>query len=209
MKLKKFLLASAIVAAMTGIVATGALAVDLDCTWDAETESVVIANCPDTAAVKTLLVLDTAEDDALLTTVTKDDIKQIDEQAKAYTTVKVGPLEDGVYEVRVGGDGSISSGTFKVSSVNEDLPYDDGTILLGDANRNGEIASNDALVGLNYTIGVTDLDRDVLQALDTNENGEIASNDVLLILNYTIGDSSVLGTKTISEREVFVPVDAE
>jgi hypothetical protein len=202
MKLKKFLLASAIVAAMTGIVATGALAVDLDCTWDAETESVVIANCPDTAAVKTLLVLDTAEDDALLTTVTKDDIKQIDEQAKAYTTVKVGPLEDGVYEVRVGGDGSISSGTFKVSSVVEELPYVDGTRLIGDANNDTLISISDAIVVAKYASQTITLEGDDLLAADANDDSNANISDAIDIAKFAAQTTSTVdGVKTLADKQ--------
>lgn len=204
MRLKRMLFVSAAVAAMTGIMATGALAAeDMTATWNAETQSVEITGCTDKGDANTILVLATADDGSVLTEVTESDIKQINEQSDAYTTVKVGELPAGTYEVRVGGDGTIQSTTFTVGSVDNPY-YDDGTVLLGDANGNGQIVADDALIGLDYTVGNTDVSKDTLQALDTNENTQIASDDVLLILDYTVGDTSVLGEKTIGEREHFV-----
>ena len=110
MKLKKILLASAIVASLAGIMATSSFAEEakMTATWDAASKSVIIENCPTAAARKTLLVLTTNTDGSLLTTVAEENIKQIDEQADAYTKVPIGDIADGIYEVRVGGDGSLA-----------------------------------------------------------------------------------------------------
>ena len=208
MKLKKILLASAIVASLAGIMATSSFAEEakMTATWDAASKSVIIENCPTAAARKTLLVLTTNKDGSQLTNVAEENIKQIDEQTDAYTKVPVGDLADGTYEVRVGGDGTIAYAMFTVGTSGSKY-YDNGTVLLGDANCNGEIASNDALIALDYVVGEKNVTKDTLQAIDANENGEIASNDALIILDYVVGDRSVLGTKTIAEKQNFVPVE--
>ena len=208
MKLKKILLASAIVASLAGIMATSSFAAEakMTATWDAASKSVIIENCPTAAARKTLLVLTTNKDGSQLTNVAEENIKQIDEQTDAYTKVPVGDLADGTYEVRVGGDGTIAYAMFTVGTSGSKY-YDNGTVLLGDANCNGEIASNDALIALDYVVGEKNVTKDTLQAIDANENGEIASNDALIILDYVVGDRSVLGTKTIAEKQNFVPVE--
>ena len=208
MKLKKILLASAIVASLAGIMATSSFAAEakMTATWDADSKSVIIENCPTAAARKTLLVLTTNKDGSQLTNVAEENIKQIDEQADAYTKVPVGDLADGTYEVRVGGDGTIAYAMFTVGTSGSKY-YDDGTVLLGDANGNGEIAVDDATIALRYTTGVKNISKNALQSIDTNDNGEVAVDDATIILRYTTGDKSVLGTKTISQKSNFVPVE--
>lgn len=205
MKLKKILFVSAAVAAMTGVMATGAFAAELSASWDAASQSVVITDGIADRDVYTVLVLATADDGSVLTEVTESDIKQINEQSEKYTEIKVGDLPAGTYEVRVGGDGTLDTGMFTVSGGDNPY-YDDGTTLLGDASTNGEIALNDAIMIIDYSVGSRDVTKDALQAMDATENGEVALNDAILVIDYTVGDRSTLGTKTIADKATFVEV---
>ena len=218
MKLKKILLASATVAAFSAVMSISALAAntitpEYTPATATKTAVVTVADAPvfTDGSSYTMLILNT-NNGAVLTTIANTDIKQIGEEPVTYKNVEipVGDLTAGAtYEVRMGGDGNLWTGTFTVPKATPDNPYyTDGTTLLGDANLNGEIAGNDAMIALDYTVGVKDVSKDVLQALDVNDNGEIAGNDAMLILDYTVGDRTVIGTKTIAEKTNFVPVTA-
>ena len=206
MRLGKLLIVSAAVAALAGVMATGAFAAEISAEY--ADGVVTISNCPTFEGDKTLLVLNTGEEGEALTSVTENDIKQIDQQADGYTDVVVGDLPAGTYEVRVGGDGNIATCLFEVEGETPENPYyTDGTVLIGDATCNGEINGEDALVVADYTIGTTDVSKDALQAMDTTENGQIAGEDALIIVDYTVGNATSIGTKTIGERTTFVEVE--
>ncbi len=203
MKLKKILLASAIVASLAGIMATSSFAAEakMTATWDAASKSVIIENCPTAAARKTLLVLTTNTDGSLLTTVAEENIKQIDEQADAYTKVPIGDVADGTYEVRVGGDGTIASALFTVGKKS--------TRLLGDVDGSTVINIGDTTPIINHILG-TGLTGESLQAADTTDDGIVNIGDTTPIINYVLGeDSTVDGIKTISDKTTQVVEEAE
>ena len=206
MKLKKILLASAIVASLAGIMATSSFAEEakMTATWDADSKSVIIENCPTAAARKTLLVLTTNTDGSQLTNVAEENIKQIDEQTDAYTKVPVGDLADGTYEVRVGGDGTIAYAMFTVGTSGSKY-YDDGTRMVGDADNSKDLTSGDAAAILIYCSTLADKDKDTLQAMDADDSGDITSGDASKVLVTLAGGGADLGT--ISEKTNFVPVN--
>lgn len=61
------------------------------------------------------------------------------------------------------------------------------TFVIGDADGNGGIDSNDALLVMQHAIGVISDDEIILEASDVNEDEIIDTNDSLLILKYSIG----------------------
>lgn len=205
MKLKKILFVSAAVAAMTGVMATGALAADITAEWNAETQSVVITGAEDKGDANTILVLATDEDGSVLTEVTESDIKQIDEQSDAYTTVKVGDLPAGTYEVRVGGDGTVDSALFNVGS-NPDNPYADSTRLIGDVDGLSGINGTDVTYVLNHATSVSSLTGESLQAADVNDDGAANGTDATYLINYTVGvdTTTIDGEKTVGDKTVYV-----
>ena len=205
MKLKKILFVSAAVAAMTGVMATGALAADITAEWNAETQSVVITGAEDKGDANTILVLATNEDGSVLTEVTESDIKQINEQSDAYTTVKVGDLPAGTYEVRVGGDGTVDSALFNVGS-NPDNPYADSTRLIGDVDGLSGINGTDVTYVLNHATSVSSLTGESLQAADVNDDGAANGTDATYLINYTVGvdTTTIDGEKTVGDKTVYV-----
>lgn len=209
MKLKKILFVSAAVAAMTGVMATGALAADITAEWNAETQSVVITGAEDKGDANTILVLATDEDGSVLTEVTESDIKQIDEQSDAYTTVKVGDLPAGTYEVRVGGDGTVDSALFNVGSG--DSPYyDDGTVLVGDADLDGGIGITDASTIAAALATNTYTSKDAQQAADADDDGGVGITDATAIANYIAGnvdEDLQLGTKTLADKTNYIEIN--
>lgn len=216
MKLKKLLIASAVVAAVAGAMSTAAFAeeYDLGLQWNAETKTVTVTKNPTFEGDKTMVVIPCNEDGGLKTEINEEDIKQIDQKADGYTDIKFTDLAPGKYEVRIGGDGHLYSAIFEVKGEAGDSPYyDDGTVLLGNANLQGGIDGSDALLVMDYATGKRDgWTKDQLQAMDVNESTDgvdanIDSEDALVILDYSVGDRSVLGEKTIAEREIFVPVE--
>jgi hypothetical protein len=86
------------------------------------------------------LVLKTVD----LQTIAADDITQIDQndEGVSFSSVTVGTLADGTYEVRIGGDGTVQTATF---TVGESGGETEGTpIIVGDANLDGAIETSDA-----------------------------------------------------------------
>lgn len=199
MKLKKILFVSAAVAAMTGVMATGALAADITAEWNAETQSVVITGAEDKGDANTILVLATDEDGSVLTEVTESDIKQINEQSDAYTTVKVGDLPAGTYEVRVGGDGTVDSALFDVGG--------ESTRLVGDADNDGTVAIGDASTIINHVLATSPLSGESLQAADADDDGAVAISDASAVTNYVVGldRTTVDGVKTVADKDYTVP----
>lgn len=135
---------------------------------------------------------------------------QIDQNGTGWTEAQLAKdLAAGTkFVVLSGGNGTLySSAMYEVTSGGSEY-YNDGEILLGDATKDGFIASNDALMALDYTVGVRYSDKDVLQALDVTDDTYIASNDALVILDYTVGDRTKLGTKKIKDKANFVDVSS-
>lgn len=213
MKLKKLLIASAVVAAVAGAMSTAAFA-EGDFVATYENGTVTLGAYTEIATDNTMVIVDTGADGEKLTEINEENIHQINQQAGAYTAIPVGELAPGKYEVRIGGDGNLYSAIFEVKGEAGDSPYyDDGTVLLGNANLQGGIDGSDALLVMDYATGKRDgWTKDQLQAMDVNESTDgvganIDSEDALIILDYSVGDRSVLGEKTIAERKIFVPVE--
>ena len=58
---------------------------------------------------------------------------------------------------------------------------------LGDVNSNGEINSSDALLVLQYAVGLIQFDETTFALADVNKNKEITSSDALSILQFAVG----------------------
>lgn len=88
--------------------------------------------------------------------------------------------------------GSFSNYNQLYNFVNSDLQdvmenYPPVTVTVGDADSNGVINANDALLVLRYALGIipdTELD---LRAADYDENGTVNANDALAILRRALG----------------------
>ena len=218
MKLKKILLASAIVASLAGIMATGAFAEEdtFNAVWNPETYCVDITGCkaPAEGGRKTVLVVNTKDgtDGTILDTISETDIMQINEQGEAYTSVYVGPdklTEGKYYEIRIGGDGTLQRKAFKATakSTDPENPYKDSTRLIGDVDGVDGIDSADATLVLSAALGMTTLTGEGLQAADVDNTNEVDSVDAVPILNYSLGINNdwVDGTRTVGQRTTFVP----
>ena len=201
-KFTKLFLSCAAVAALTGAVASSAMAAnELTATYDAEAGTITIGDYTDVANDDTLLVLKPGADD---TAVKDSDIVQIDQQADAFKTVVVGTLEDGTYTVKIGGDGNIYTGTFTVGS--QSTTHD---VLMGDVNEDKEINSTDALQVMRYEAGLSNVvntaDREI--ASDVNADKEINSTDALQVMRYEAGlstNSNVGKTASVDENGTVV-----
>ena len=204
MKLKKLLIASAVVAAVAGAMSTAAFAeeYDLGLQWNAETKTVTVTNNPTFEGDKTMIVIPCDEDGGLKTEINEEDIKQIDQKADGYTDIKFTDLAPGKYEVRIGGDGNLYSATFTVGGGGDNPNYDDGTRLLGDTNNSKDITPADATVALRYAAGELSVadGKDTLQAMDMNDSGDITASDGSSILLAALNGSDL----TIADKLNFV-----
>lgn len=190
MKLKKILLASAIVASLAGIMATSSFAEDtFNAVWNPETNSVDITGCtaPAEGGRKTVLVLETVDGEgSVLETVGETNIMQIDEQGEAYTSVYVGAdkLTAGkYYEIRIGGDGTLQRKVFLVGAKR----------LLGDVDNNERINASDITPIVNHILKNSQLTGDDFKAADTDKNTRVNASDITPIVNYILKNPSDLG----------------
>lgn len=207
MNFKKLFAATAFAAAVTTAFAVSAFAeTTMTATYNKEAGTITIANAP-TLNPATLLVLTTDKDGKALTNIGNTDIKQIDEQDKEYTysTVTVGELAEGTYEVRIGGDGSLTTAMFTVGGA--DSPYDDPTRLLGDVDNDEHINMADTEGIINHFLKAEELTGDDLQAADTDEDLHVNMADTEEIINYFLKTDTVLGTKTLADREEAIVVE--
>ena len=213
MKLKKILTAIAATAVMTSLFAIGASAAGeiTGVSYDATSGKVSFTLPAYTADQKTLLIVKTAADGSYnLGALLDTDIMQIDQNGTGWTEAQLEKnLAVGTkFVVLSGGNGTLySSAMYEVTSGGSEY-YNNGEILLGDATKDGFIASDDALMALDYTVGVRYSDKDVLQALDVTDDTYVASDDALVILDYTVGDRTKLGTKKIKDKANFVDVSS-
>ncbi|HIT85452.1 MAG TPA: dockerin type I repeat-containing protein [Candidatus Ornithomonoglobus intestinigallinarum] len=193
MKLKKLLIASAVVAAVAGAMSTAAFAEgDFDVTY--EDGTVTLGAYTEIATDNTMVIVDTAEDGSRLSEINEENIHQINQQAGAYTVIPVGELEDGTYEVRIGGDGNLYSATFTVGGGGE------STRLLGDVTGDGEINTLDSGEILSHYTGRGVLEGDDFKAADVNKSNSVDTLDSGEVLSYYVGRTSVIdGVTTISQ----------
>lgn len=207
MKLKKLLIASAVVAAVAGAMSTAAFAEehDLGLQWNAETKTVTVTNNPTFEGDKTMIVIPCDEDGGLKTEINQEDIKQIDQKAGGYTDIKFTDLAPGKYEVRIGGDGNLYSEIFEVKGeVDPDNPYADSTRLLGNVNDDENIDEFDATTILDYVVGYAELEGEKLEAADADDNGEPNEFDATTILDYVVGYNDSLGDKQVKDKKYYV-----
>lgn len=75
-----------------------------------------------------------------------------------------------------------------VLTLPEGLEYMGSVLILpGDADGNGKLSYNDALIVLRCSIGLAELSPEVKQACDMDGNGKLTYNDALVILRKSIG----------------------
>ena len=88
--------------------------------------------------------------------------------------------------------GSVSSYNELYHLVNDNYTYvmshyPPPEYVMGDADANGSVTANDALLVLRYTLGIVPENELDLRAADYDENGSITANDALAILRHTLG----------------------
>ena len=214
MKLKKILLASAIVASLAGIMATSSFAEDtFNAVWNPETNSVDITGCkaPAEGGRKTVLVVNTKDgtDGTILDTISETDIMQIDEQGTAYTSVYVGPdklTEVKYYEIRIGGDGTLQRMAFLVPKKSTN-PYENSTRLIGDPSGDNKINNTDVTYVINHVVSISELTGESLQAADVNADNKVNNTDATFLINNVVGidTTTIDGKKTVGDRTEYVP----
>lgn len=191
MKLKKLLIASAVVAAVAGAMSTAAFAEgDFDVTY--KNGTVTLGAYTEIATDNTMVIVDTGADGEKLTEINEENIHQINQQAGAYTVIPVGELEDGTYEVRIGGDGNLYSATFTVGG---------STRLVGDASGDGTINTSDASRAMNHAMLLETLVGDDLKAADVTRDSAVNTTDASEIMNYAmlLPTEYIDGVTTISD----------
>lgn len=125
-----------------------------------------------------------------VTTTVPGNIKQIDESTTAFTSVTVGELGEGTYEVRIGGDGTVRWGTFTVEAAGSE--DDTQKVLVGDVNGDGNITSSDATeilcatVDLESCIDKTELNDAYYAAAYCNGDSAVTSSDATEVLCATV-----------------------
>ena len=62
------------------------------------------------------------------------------------------------------------------------------TGLWGDANGDGKVLANDAMLVLQYSVGDITADQLNLAVCDVNGDGKVLANDAMLILQFSVGD---------------------
>ena len=78
------------------------------------------------------------------------------------------------------------------SQVNSDLDVHAEYVLVGDVNLDGQVAADDALLALRYSMQIETLPAKNVFAGDVNQSGQLQADDSLSILRYTMGIISSL-----------------
>lgn len=213
MKLRKLLAVTAVAATMTAAFAVSAMAETTnnlvsgtDFTYDAKTGIITLTTDKQpSAAPYTMLVVASDEDD-LDKTIADTDIKQIDQADAAFTTINVGTLAEGTYEIRLGGDGDVRWGTLEVKGAEDDNRFDNPNILLGSIDKDDVIDTVDLSYLIGYVLDPTSLTGDSLQAADVDDDGVADTVDASYIISYVLNpDDSFLGAKVIGDKVNLVP----
>ena len=223
--MKKFLTIAAAVAT-SAVLITSVFAEttnDLTATYDASTGIVTLGNAP-TLATTTYIVFDRNNQDGFATeAVAEGQIKQIDQKENTTVTeIYVGPLADGKYQVRLGGDGNVRNGLFEVASATPTptptaTPTPEPTVtptpepeatptptptpipyVIGNANMKRGVDVNDAITIFEYKAGTIDLDPVALLAANANQKRGVDINDAIEILDWLASDKtkeSPIGTQ--------------
>lgn len=192
-KLSKTLLSVAAVTAVSAAMAASAMA--MTATYDPATGDVTLSEVASTGDSQTLLVV--GGNSVGTNTVDKtDDIKQIDQDdtGNSFVTVPVGQLDDGTYEVRIGGNGQIQRATFTVGDVQPG--GETKTIMVGDVNWTEDVDALDALAVARYAAKATTLtektgekyqvsgSEDTYTVGDVNTSGDVDALDALSVARY-------------------------
>lgn len=216
-KFTKLFLSCAAITAVTAAVATSAMASEialtgeLEGTYDTETGklAIVAPTDLDAGSEATLLVIPATVDD---TAVTADDVTGIDQATGAEfanTGLKDAPQvpETGSlkYTVKVG---YYVNDVFTIKSSTLLLGEEEGIeIIVGDANLDGHIRTNDANAILWYTVDpesddaakvgqvINVSDGTTAKVGDANLDGNIRTNDANAILWYTVDPESADAAK--------------
>lgn len=216
MKLKKVLMAGAMIGALSVACATASLAADNFTATYADGNMTITGYGDYATAVGTgdftLLVLDQNA-----TTVTDTMIKQIDQDGAtkyyvdsvATATVPVGTLADGTYYVRLGGLEATTEntkgflqGTMTVGSTS---PYDNPNHLVGDVNSSDTIDAGDLTDLVKHSAGTAVLTGDNFQAADVNDSGTVDAGDITDFVKYNAGTGS-LACETLGDKTNLVEV---
>ena len=213
MKLKKILLASATVAAFSAVMSISALAAntitpEYTPATATKTAVVTVADAPvfTDGSSYTMLILNT-NNGAVLTTIANTDIKQIGEEPVTYKNVEipVGDLTAGAtYEVRMGGDGNLWTGTFTVPKATPDNPWASSTRKLGDVAKDDKITLADTVPIINHYLESTLLTGEDLQSADVTDDGKITLGDTVPIINYQLDIDKSLDGKTVATKSTYV-----
>ncbi len=99
------------------------------------------------------------------------------ESAIATVTVDTEALADGEGTVNLYSGGQLVD-TYEIVST---PPY-----ILGDANGNGDVTTDDALAVLKHVVKLNTLTGDNFKAADANLDGNITTDDALLILKHVV-----------------------
>ena len=73
------------------------------------------------------------------------------------------------------------------SSITSDLDVHAEYVLVGDVNLSGDVAADDALLALRYSMQIDTLSAKNIFAGDIDQNGQLQADDALIILRYTMG----------------------
>lgn len=206
MKLKKLLIASAVVAAVAGAMSTAAFA-EGDFVATYENGTVTLGAYTEIATDNTMVIVDTGADGEKLTEINEENIHQINQQAGAYTAIPVGELAPGKYEVRIGGDGNLYSAIFEVKGeVDPDNPYADSTRLVGDPSGDSKINNTDATYVINHVVSSSLLTGESLQAADINDDAKVNNTDATYVVNYVVGSdtATIDGVKVVGDKANYV-----
>ena len=198
-KLSKLIISVGAIAVASVSMALSAMAADtLTGTYDVESGVVTLTGVVSSGDQQTLLVL--TEDASI---VTADVIAQVDQAASITTFVLDSGITSGTYYIRMGGtDGTIQTGILTISGGGD---VETVTIIVGDANLDGEVAANDVGYVLRYANAETTRigncgvektkadDNETVIVGDANLDGEVAANDVGYVLRYANAETTRIG----------------
>ena len=178
MKMKKIFATIAAASAIAAVASVSAMAAD----YAAADNSVkYTVPTPDSDTQMTVLVVPKGAE------VTDENIYYIDQDGtlSGSALLKGTALADGTYVVKVG---YYKSGVFTIAEDEFTVGGStDPEYTLGDITGEGFIDSEDALLAMDYEMGMCDLDEVQLLAADTNHDTWVDSQDAILILDYEMG----------------------
>jgi hypothetical protein len=205
-KFTKLFLSCAAVAAVTGAVATSAMAAnEITASWtkpadDAATQTVTIDASGYTATTKTLLIL---KPGSSKTSIDPADVVAIDQNAD-ITTVTLptdgAKIPDGEYIVLMGGDGNVYETSFYIG---EGIP-----VVAGDADGNGSISNSDTIKIKRYLADPeqTPLTGQAYYAVAKADSNETVSNsDAINVARFLADPEQVAATNITGTTVIYTP----